>query len=186
MIFWMRNIIDSIGPEYHHEKKHLRQTVGYENGYDKAYFTTQVDTWDDILDNFLGLGKGLPLTRFVSITSRFGIESTELAIDVNCGLLEIMPSPVRECEVRLRGSATSMPIVLTGHIFSPGLPDISVDRTRFRFDADFLRIVFSPNEKSLFYTTLGLEEKKITINRTLLSIGSLAEFRPSRCSDMDR
>ena len=72
LIKWMQDSIAAVGDDYDGRKKRLFDSVGFESGHGSAQLTIEASSVDEISRNFLGLGKGLPLTRFDFTPSRFG------------------------------------------------------------------------------------------------------------------
>ena len=160
LLSWMHQAIDAVGPDYNQQKKSILQTAGYEEGYGIVHATFEPTTADEILENFLGLGGGIPVSRLVYTPARFGILSPEPELDAGPGVFHVTPKPLAVCEIRLRGPGTAAPMVLSGHIYSPAIPDLPFEQRRFRFSADFLEIVWSPSGKAKFRINFDGREKK--------------------------
>jgi hypothetical protein len=75
---------------------------------------------------------------------------------VSSGVVHISPLPLGPCELRLRSSKSPSSIILSGRVYTLGAPFAD---QRLRFSADFVEIVFSPNEKSEFRANLDVQEK---------------------------
>ena len=101
LLAWMYQAIDDVGPDYEQQKKSIFQTVGYEEGYGIVHVTFEPTTADKILENFLGLGSGIPMSRFVYSPARFGILSPEPELDASSGVFHVTPKPATVCEIRL-------------------------------------------------------------------------------------
>jgi hypothetical protein len=160
LLSWMQQAIEAVGPEYEQQKKSIFQTVGYEEGYGIMEVTFEPTTPDEVLENFLGLGSGLPLSRFAYIPARFGIPSPEPERDGSSGVMYITPNPDTVCEIRLRGPSTAVPMVLPGHMYSTGIPDLPFDQSRFRFSAGFLDFIWTPGRKADCRINFDGREKK--------------------------
>jgi hypothetical protein len=169
LVAWMRETIEAVGPDYEQQKRSIFQSVGYEEGYGIMQVTLEPTTADEVLENFLGLGSGIPLSRFVYTPARFGILSPEPEPDAGFGVLHITPNPVTACEIRLRDPSTAASMVLSGHMYSPGIPSLPFERSQFRFSADFLEIVWSPSGRVKCHIKFHGGEKK-----HLLSIENLS------------
>jgi len=159
LVLWMQEVIEAVGSDYEQAKKTLYQTLGYEDGYGTASLTIEGVTGEEVLKNFLGLGSGLPISRFTFTPSRFGINSPEPLIDALSGVVHVTPSPAGVCEIRLRGPHSSDPIILEGKIYGTGIPELPREQQRVRFSAEFLEIVWSPTEGSECSTELKPDEK---------------------------
>jgi hypothetical protein len=160
LLAWMHDAIEVVGPDYEQQKKTIFQTIGYEEGYGIAQVTFEPATGDEVLENFLGLGSGISLSRFVYTPARFGILSPEPERAWSSGVLHITPDPVTVCELRLRGPSAASPMVLSGHVYSPGIPGLSFEQSRLRFSTDFLEIVWTPGGKADCRMNFGGQEKK--------------------------
>jgi hypothetical protein len=88
LIQWMQDSIDAVKPEYDLAKRAINQTAGYEQGSGTGLLTITANTEQEILNNFLGLGDGLRVSRFTFTPSRFGIASPKPVIDVETGKSE--------------------------------------------------------------------------------------------------
>jgi hypothetical protein len=148
LLSWMHGEIEAVGSDYEQQKKDLAQTIGYEGGYGIAQVPFKPATEDEILANFLGLGSGIPLSRFVYTPARFGIQSAEPEIDVTSGTIHITPESTSTCEVRVHDPNGSATIAISGYVYSVGLPGLPFERSRIRFSADFLEIVWSRSGKA--------------------------------------
>lgn len=85
--------IDSAGSAYTEAKRKFVETVGFEDGYGTSEITLEAESAEDFLDLQLGLRDSIDFTRFVSKSSRFGIESSRPEIDATKGKLFVDPSP---------------------------------------------------------------------------------------------
>ena len=92
--------------------------------------------------------------------ARFGILSPEPECDAGLGVIHITPNPVTACEIRLRDHSTAASMVLSGHMYSPGIPGIPFKQSQFRFSADFLNIVWSRSGKVKYHIKFHGGEKK--------------------------
>jgi hypothetical protein len=151
LLSWMHDEIAKFDSDYEQRKKRIFETIGYEDGYGLAEIILNDVTFDDFLQNLLGLESGMPLKSFKFTRSRFGVLSTESEIDESSGIIYITPSPAGACEIRLRDSRSSASIVLPGQIYYPGIPGMSFQRSRFRFSTELLEIVWSPSGKAECY-----------------------------------
>lgn len=152
---WMEETIKSFGHDYQQKKKTISQTVGFEHGYGIVNFTVEAPG-DEIANNFLGLGSGLPVKDFQYTPARFGLISSEPQIKVSSGVVQISPLPLGPCELRLSSSKSPSSIILSGRAYTLGPPFAD---QRVRFSADFVEIAFSLNGKSEFDPKLNVQEK---------------------------
>lgn len=159
LVEWMQATIDGVKPRYEDAKRAINESAGFEDGYGEGVMTIEAGSEDEILRNFLGLGDGLPLNRFTFTPSRFGIASPSPMIDAPGGRVHIMPEPVGEIEVRIRGGASSEIIVLAGKVYGANLPGLSSAQRRVRFSAAFMEILWGPEAGSEFHARLPPEEK---------------------------
>ena len=60
LVAWMHHAIEAHGPDYEQQKKSIFQSVGYEEGYGIIQVTFESTTADEVIENFLGLGAGIP------------------------------------------------------------------------------------------------------------------------------
>jgi hypothetical protein len=169
LVGWMHDAIEAVGPDYQQRKKSIFQTIGYEESYGIVQVTMEPTTADEVLDNLLGVGSGIPLTRFVYRPSRFGIRSPDPEIYASSGVLHTTPNPTTTCEIRLRGPSTAAPMVLSGHMYSPSIPNLPFEQSRLRFSADFLEIIWSPGGKADCRIPFEGREKKDLISIENLS-----------------
>jgi hypothetical protein len=153
LVSWMQAAIAEHEPHYQQKKQNLYQAVGYEDGTGVGKVTISASNFDEIADNFLGLGGGLSLSEFSFTPSRFGLISPKPDVDYSGeGKLIITPTPVDTCEVRLR--AKGVLYVLKGQVFALGKPIVPRKEMRVRFSAEFLELVVVPNG--------GLETKGVS------------------------
>lgn len=85
--------IDSAGAVYIEAKRRIVETAGFEDGHGTANITLQAESAEDFLDLQLGLRDSLEFTRFVSRSTRFGIDSGKAQIDAASGRLFVEPNP---------------------------------------------------------------------------------------------
>jgi hypothetical protein len=140
LMAWMQGVIATHEPNYQQKKQKLHQAVGYEDGRGMGTVTISASNFDDIANNFLGLGSGLSLSEFCFTPSRFGILSPKPDVDYRGeGKLIITPNPIDTCEVRLR--ANGVLYSLKGQVFALGKPLLPRQEMRIRFSAEFLEMV---------------------------------------------
>ena len=149
LVAWMYDAIKAVEPDYEQQKRIIFQTIGYEESYGIVEVTLGPTTASEVLDNFLGLGSGIPVSRFVYRPARFGILSPEPEFDASSGIIHTTPSPVSICEIRLRGPSTAAPMVLSGHMYSPGIPGLSFAQSRSVSLPIFWRSSGRPLEKRI-------------------------------------
>lgn len=159
VVRWIRDQLDRFG-DYEEEKKQIYKTIGFEEGYGTVQVSFEDISWTDVIENFLGYGNDIQLTRFQFTPSRFGIHSPQPSIDIEGGTLQILQPANIECEVRVRGAILREPIVLRGFIYSPGIPDLPVERTQLRISADFMDLFWSPAGASRCSVQVGPDERK--------------------------
>jgi len=170
LIKWMQDTIAAVGDDYEQRKKELFKTVGFESGYGNARLTIEASSVEEISRNFLGLGRGLPLTQFDFTPSRFGISSGEPLMSLTEGIVHIEPVGQTGAEIRLRGSDRSEPIILAARAYAT--PESAPEDKTYRFSADFFEMIWSPKGDSSCTATLPLEEK-----RSLSDIEAFARMR---------
>jgi hypothetical protein len=171
IVAWMQAAIAAHEPGYEQKKQKLFQAVGYEDSAGVGKATISASNFEDIVDNFLGLGSGLSLSEFSFTPSRFGVVSPKPDIDYSGeGKIIITPTPVDTCEVRFR--ANDVLYCLKGQVFTLGEPLVPREERRIRFSADFFEMVLA--------TTDGLEAKTLNARiepdsqRTLHSLEAFA------------
>jgi hypothetical protein len=160
LLRWMSEEIAAVQPSYATAKQTLFKSVGYEDGYGTGNLVFGHVSRDEIIESFLGLRAELPVSRVTITSRRFGIESSRPAIDERTATVRITPSPTGECEIRLRGPVSSPALTLSGHFYSPGIPNLTDDEKRFRFSADLFEAIWWPKGKSSFKIKWELDEPK--------------------------
>ncbi len=168
LIDWMRNGIASVTPEYSDAKKRIYETVGYADGYGTGKLTFVVDDANQIFDEFLGLGSGIPVSRFTYTPARFGLSDNRPQIDVTEGRVEITPTAAGDCELRMRGSQSNLSISLPGKIYTLGMPWLPFEEQRFRVSATGFEIVWVNNGDSNFTARLDFTAR--------VSLSGIARF----------
>lgn len=156
----MQSAIAAHEPDYQQKKQQLYRVVGYEDGAGVGKVTISASNFDEIVNNFLGLGSGLSLSEFSFTPSRFGVVSPKPDVDYSGeGKLIITPNPVDTCEVRLR--TNDVLYSLKGQVFVLGEPVLSEGERRIRFSAEFFELVTStaPEMKS-FNARIDPDSKK--------------------------
>lgn len=177
LVEWMQATIDGVKPRYEEAKRALNESAGFEDGRGEGLITIEADSEEEILRNFLGLGDGLPLSRFTFTPSRFGIASPSPLINATSGRFKVMPEPVGDIEVRIRGSLSSEVIVMSGKVYRANLPGLSGAQKRVRFSAGFIDVLWGPEAGSEFRAhlppgekfDLATIEKFVTLNEWLAS-----------------
>jgi hypothetical protein len=176
LVPWMQAVIAAHEPNYQKKKQELYQAVGYEDGTGVGKVTISASSFDEIADNFLGLGSGLCLSEFSFTPSRFGVVSPKPEIDYSGeGKLIITPSPVDTCEVRLRANDASYS--LKGEVFTLGEPLLPREERRIRFSAEFFEMVLAPTsglEVKTFHARIDPDSK-----RTLHTLEAFAALLPN-------
>ena len=160
LVPWMQSAIAAHEPDYQQKKQQLYRVVGYEDGAGVGKVTISASNFDEIVNNFLGLGSGLSLSEFSFTPSRFGVVSPKPDVDYSGeGKLIITPNPVDTCEVRLR--TNDVLYSLKGQVFVLGEPVLSEGERRIRFSAEFFELVTStaPEMKS-FNARIDPDSKK--------------------------
>jgi hypothetical protein len=171
LVSWMQGVIAAHESGYQQKKQELFKAVGYEDGTGIGKITISAASFDEIADNFLGLGSGLSLSEFSFTPSRFGVVSPKPDVDYSGeGKVIITPTPVDTCEVRLR--ANDVLYSLKGQVFTLGEPLLPREEKRIRFSAEFLEMVLA--------TTNAMEVKSFNARihpdskRTLHTLESFA------------
>jgi hypothetical protein len=143
LISWMQNIIGLYGSEYEQKKRKIFQSVGYEDSSGVGKTTIISSNFEDLVNNFLGLGDGLEISKFSFTPSRFGLVSRLPELDfTGSGKLVVTPNPIDACEMRLRALDASY--VLKGDVYTLGMPLLAEKDRRVRFSAEFVELVVSP------------------------------------------
>jgi hypothetical protein len=157
LVDWMRDTIKSVTPEYSEAKKRIYETVGYSGGHGAGTLTFAVDNVEQIFDEFLGLGKGLPISRFTYTPARFGLSDSQPQIDATEGRVEITPTAAGDCELRMRGTQSGSIIGVPAKIFTLGMPWLSIEEQRFRVAAAGFEIVWANDGGSKFTANLDFQ-----------------------------
>jgi hypothetical protein len=175
LVSWMQSAIAEHEPDYQQKKQQLYQSVGYEDGRGIGKFTISASNFDEIANNFLGLGDGLSLSEFSFTPSRFGVVSPKPDIDYSGeGKIVITPNPVDTCEVRLR--VNDVLYSLKGQVFALGEPLLAREERRLRFSAEFLEMVVATTslEMKTFNARIDPDSK-----RTLHTLEAFAALKDS-------
>jgi hypothetical protein len=154
LIEWMQQTIAAAAPDYASAKKQIYETVGYEDGFGTGKLSFKADDAEQIFDELLGLGSGLPVSKFTFTQSRFGLFDKDPMVDVNAGTVQITPQPVGECELRIRGPKSNTPISIAGKVFGLGMPWIPIEQQRIRVSAPGFEIVLMNEGDSKFTASL--------------------------------
>ena len=179
LISWMQSKIHSIGPDYEARKKHLHESLGYEDSTGTGHVTVEGRTLEEIAEGFLGLGDGLKLTGFKFTPSRFGLPDNAPIVDLSEGRLVISPNPVGQCEIRLRGprGAAAYP----GNVYAFSTPDMPDEQRRLRFSTQFLHLISAFKQEKLDFKLLANFDDKLDLVglsefssiRNLMSVGPI-------------
>ena len=170
---WMQQVLDGIGVDYSEQKRQIRNAAGYEDGF---YGDIQVEftaTLDETRANFLGLGEGLPISKFVYRSARFGMLSPEPEVTANAGILHITPKPFKLCEIRFRSSTTSEWSSLAGQVYGLGIPDLPIEEQRVRFSTELFDIIYAENGKAKCTLEFDSDQKRTL--HTLATFATLME-----------
>jgi hypothetical protein len=163
LIEWMGDTIRSVAPEYGQAKKRVYETVGYADGYGTGKITFATDSADKIFDEFLGLGSGLPISKFTFTPARFGLSDSSPHIDVTEGTVQITPTAAGDCEIRMRGLESRQSISVAAKMFILGMPFLPVENQRFRVAATGFEIVWISDSDSTFTASLDFNAR-VTLN----------------------
>lgn len=159
LIDWMLKEISSVKPEYSDAKRSIYETVGYADGHGTGKLTFVADNVSQLFDEFLGLGNGLPVSRFTYTPARFGLSDTRPQIDAKEGRVEITPSAAGDCELRMRGAPPNLSISLPAKIYTLGMPWLPFEQQRFRVSATGFEIVWVNNGSSKFTARLDFKAR---------------------------
>jgi hypothetical protein len=171
---WMRATIKAHEPDYQKKKEQLYKQVGYESGHGEGTVTISATSFEEMANNFLGLGSGLPLSSFKFTPSRFGVLSPKPEIDfVGKGTIVVEPKPVDCCEVHLR--ANDQFYVLEGQVFAIGQPILPKSEWRVRFSTEFFDLIFDRAMKIQKLSSNFNPKAKIKL-RSLEAFASLMEW----------
>ena len=72
----------------------------------------------------LGLGDGIPVSKFEFTLSRFGIEDRSPLVQFEGGIANLGPADLGACEIRIRGENVSSAIALEGRLYATGMQHI--------------------------------------------------------------
>jgi hypothetical protein len=159
VVGWMSAVIGAVKPDYPDAKKRIYETIGYANGVaGSGKLTFAANNINEIFDEFLGMGKGLPVSRFTYTPTRFGISDSRPLIDVAEGRVEITPTAAGECELRMRGSNGSA-MSLPAKLYVLGMPWLPPSDQRFRVAATGFEIVWMNDGDSSFTANLDFASR---------------------------
>lgn len=143
LLTWMESAIDGVGASYESQKNLIFENIGYEKGYATGQLQVSAQSDDEILDNLLGLGRGLTVEYFTYTPTRFGIPLNEPEASFNSGTVHITPEPIGQARITLRGPDVSSQISIEAQVFVADLPDSAERKTRFRFSAEYIDVIWS-------------------------------------------
>jgi len=156
-IRWMRGQIDSVGSDYAGQKRKLRISAGYEDGYGIGKVTFDVQSADELVDWQLGLQESVKISCLEVTSKRFGILAGKPDVYRGPGRLFVYP-PKRVGTLRLSlvsGETLLIPAeVLSGEL--PGLPETYM---RWRVRAGCLDIIFGGNGRASGKATIQMNER---------------------------
>lgn len=159
LLAWMKAQIDEVAPEYGAAKNAIFSSVGYSDGYGAGKVTFTAASIDQLLNELLGVGSGLPVSKFSFTPSRFGLSDKQPEIDVQSGRIEIKPTNSLDCELRLREPLTGNSISLPAQLFTAGLPGWPPEQRRFRVAATDFDIIWTSGGESEFNIELSYEAR---------------------------
>jgi len=161
LIAWMTSEIGGQGADYQQRKQEFYRKLGYEDGAAVGRFTVAHVGLDEIANNFLGLGDGLPISEFFLAPARFGLVSPRPLVDhTGDGKIVITPSPVDDCEVRFVVEETLYS--LKGRVFALGAPIFQDAERRIRFSAEFIEVVIAGIPPQLVTLRISLDPNQQT------------------------
>jgi hypothetical protein len=159
LLAWMKAQIDEVTPEYGAAKNAIYASVGYSDGYGSGEITFAATSIDQFLDELLGIGSGLPISKFNFTPSRFGLADRQPEVDVQGGRIEIKPTTSLDCELRLRGPLPGSSISLPAQLFTAGLPGLPIEQRRFRLATAGFDFVWTNGGESKFNIELNYESR---------------------------
>lgn len=132
VVAWMETRLGASWLDYAETKKKQFETKGYERGYGTGKLTIAANSDEDFSNNFLGLGAGLQVDRFVYNDNRFGLPEPMPEIGGK-GHLFVKPDPIDTCQIKLKGPKGEPPVVVGGSVygFKPPLAPPADGRIRF-------------------------------------------------------
>jgi hypothetical protein len=159
LVDWMQRTIAAAAADYAPAKKAIYETVGYEDGYGAGKMSFKAGDAEQLFDELLGLGTGLPVSNFTFTPSRFGISDKAPLVDLSAGTVQITPHAAGECELRIRGPKSTRPISLPGKVFGLGMPWLPKEQQRVRVSAPGFEMVWSIEGQSKFTASLHSENR---------------------------
>ncbi|RVO69639.1 hypothetical protein [Sinorhizobium meliloti] len=142
VVAWMETRFGASWLDYAETKKKQFETKGYERGYGTGKLTITANSVEDFRNNFLGLGSGLQVDRFVYNDNRFGLP--ELIPEFGGkGHLFVKPDPIDTCQIKLKGPKGEPPVVVGGSVYGFKPPLASPADGRIRFSHPPIEIVIS-------------------------------------------
>lgn len=169
---WMLDEIVRIGENaYAKAKQLLVDTLGFEQGMGTARVRFSTTSQEAFADLQIGILKSLELEHFSYTPSRFGIEASSPEIQVDGGMLEVIPVG-RRGTLRLRAPSGKQEL-LPAEVFSAVLPGHR--RTKARVSAGCFEMIIKSNGRTSVKCTLDPDERT-----SLENIAAFALLRQAR------
>lgn len=159
LLTWMKTEIDAVLPEYSNAKRAINETIGFENGHAAGSLTIDGATTDQIFNEFLGLGSGLPLSKFTASWTRFGFTDKQPFVDAAQATLYVTPEPAGDCELRMRGPRSGQSMQVQAKVYTLGMPFLPKSQQRSRVAAPGFEIIVGTDEDSKFTAKLDINSQ---------------------------
>jgi len=150
-------IIAECGPDlqsYIVKKDMQLKELGFGASRYETNFTFQVQSYEELVDGFLGLKK-IEVRNFDAFEKRFGIK---LPIEklTGSGQIHIQPNPADACTIMIRGEGSNEPAVFEGEIYFPALPGLIKEHFKILVHSKFLDITIKRD--SFHFQTNAIDE----------------------------
>lgn len=158
LFHWMEAAISNIGPLYNMKKMEIAAKAGFEEVSGLGDIEFRVENEEVLIKNLLGLGDGIPVSKFQFTQSRFGIEDRSPLVQFDGGvagggIARLGPADLGECEIRFRGESARNAVTLEGRLYSTGMHHIDERFAVIRISTQFIEMLWRLHGSSQFDIT---------------------------------
>ena len=128
VIDWIVTTIEDTISDYNAKKRHLNETLGYEDRAYRANVTFgPLSGIDELVDHHLGLTDYLPVSNITVVDSRFGIDDPNPLIENSHGRIQVKPNNARDCNLVIQNTAGNL-ASFKATMRVPAIPNLPADK----------------------------------------------------------
>ena len=162
----LRTSLESIVSDNMHAyittKEAQLEKLGFELRPYEGKMSLQIPNLDEMVDVFLGLKNGIPVSNLNVTQERFGIKLPQSQLSSAQAIISIKPHPIAKCTISFRRDDLTAPAIFQGEIFVPAIPSLPSDKFKVLIKSPLFSIIIQqngPNEITYTLTYNDINQK---------------------------